>query len=87
MMGDPSPDRPVVRSVADTTIRRGMGDEKQHLIRVAGSFGDDGRFHVTPTGAQGSHQLAKSAAANGIAFVADGEVVGPGDEVSVLFLG
>jgi molybdopterin biosynthesis enzyme len=86
MMGILVPARPVVRAVSDSGIGRPMGDEKVHFVRVVAHFGSDGRLHVTPTGAQGSHQLAESAAANGFARLADGEVVGPGDEVDVLYL-
>ena len=42
-------------------------DGKVHWDRVHGAFGADGRFHVRSTGAQGSHQLAATAAANGLA--------------------
>ena len=38
--------------------------------------------HVTPVGAQGSHQLAATALANAIAVVPDGDGVPPGGEVA-----
>ena len=37
----------------------------------------DGRWHVRSTGAQGSHQLAATAAADGLALVPDGDGVAP----------
>jgi molybdopterin molybdotransferase len=86
MMGMEHPGRPRVRAIADRPLRRGMGDGKLHLVRVVASFGADGRLHIVPTGAQGSHQLASSAAANGLAIVADGEDVPLGAEVEILYL-
>ena len=86
MMGVGSPERPVVRAVADAPIARRHGDGKQHLVRVVGTFAPDGRLHVTSSGAQGSHQLAASAAANGLGIVGDGEVIAVGSEIDVLYL-
>jgi molybdopterin molybdotransferase len=54
---------------------------------VHGGFGADGRWHVRSTGAQGSHQLASTAAANGLAAIADGDGIPAGAEVQVLLLG
>ena len=51
-----------------------------------GVFGPDGRFHVRSTGAQGSHQLAATAGASGLAVVPDGDGVAPGGDVRVLLL-
>jgi molybdenum cofactor synthesis domain-containing protein len=87
MMGVEPPGRPVVRAIADAAIARHPGDGKQHLVRVVGTFAPDGRLHVAPTGAQGSHQLAASAAANGLAVVEDGAGVAVASEVAVLYLG
>jgi molybdenum cofactor synthesis domain-containing protein len=79
-------DRPRVRAVADTGLPR-RPDGKEHLIRVYGSFADDGRLHVRSTGPQGSHQLAATAQADGIALVPDGVGIPPGGDVEVLLLG
>ena len=43
----------------------------------------DGRVEVRSTGAQGSHQLASSAAASGLAILPDGTDVEPGGDVEV----
>jgi len=78
-------DRRRVLAVADEGLRR-RPDGKTHLVRVFGSFGDDGRLHVRSSGPQGSHQLAATAQADGIAVVLDGEGVEPGGSVEVLLL-
>lgn len=77
--------RPAVRAIADRPLRR-KPDGKTHFVRVFGSFGTDGRLHVHDTGPQGSHQLASTAAANGLAIVPDGPGVESGGEVDVLLL-
>ncbi len=58
-------------------------DGKVHYQRVHGAFGDDGRYHVSARGPQGSHQLAASAVANALAEVPDGDGVAPGGGVLV----
>jgi molybdopterin molybdotransferase len=85
MMGHTVLDRPKVRAVADEDFRR-RTDGKLHLVRVHGAFADDGRWHVRSTGAQGSHQLAATAAANGLALLDDGTGVPAGADVAVLLL-
>ncbi len=85
MMGHAVIDRPRVRAVADEGLRR-RPDGKVHWNRVVGQFKDDGRLHVRSTGAQGSHQLASTAAANGLAAVPDGPGIEAGGEVDVLLL-
>jgi molybdopterin biosynthesis enzyme len=55
-------------------------------MRVQAEFADDGRCHVVPVRAQGSHQLAATSSANAIAVVPDGEGVPAGGEVAVLLL-
>jgi molybdenum cofactor synthesis domain-containing protein len=82
---DDALDRPTVLAVADEGLRR-TPDGKLHLVRVQGRFEADGRLHVRATGAQGSHQLAASAAADGLALLSDGDGVGPGGDVRVLWL-
>jgi molybdopterin molybdotransferase len=54
---------------------------------VHGAFGVDGRWHVRSSGEQGSHQLAATAAANGLALVPDGDGIDAGGEVEVLLIG
>jgi molybdopterin molybdotransferase len=85
MAGHTVLDRTTVRAVADDGLPR-RPDEKLHLVRVHGSFAPDGRLHVRSTGAQGSHQLASTAAANGLALVPDGDGVPPGGDVDVVLI-
>jgi molybdenum cofactor synthesis domain-containing protein len=85
MMGRTDVLRPSVLAVADEPLRR-RPDGKLHLMRVHASFGADGRLHVSARGPQGSHQLAATAVANALAYVADGEGVGTGGEVPVTLL-
>jgi molybdenum cofactor synthesis domain-containing protein len=85
MMGHRSLDRPRVVAVADADLRRGP-DAKIHFVRVTASFGPDGRVHVRPVAAQGSHQLAATAGANGLAAVPDGHGVTTGGEVDTILL-
>jgi UTP--glucose-1-phosphate uridylyltransferase/molybdopterin molybdotransferase len=56
-------------------------------MRVFGTFENDGRLHIRDTGPQGSHQLAATALANGLALVPDGEGLAAGSEVEVMLLG
>ncbi len=86
MMGHPSIDHPRVLAVADDGLRR-RPDGKLHLVRTRGQFGPDGRWHVRSTGVQGSHQLAATAAADGLALLPDGDGVRPGGDVEVLLIG
>ena len=85
MMGHRHLARPSVVAIADEGLRR-RPDDKIHLMRVVATFADDGRVHVVPVGAQGSHQLAATATANAIAVVDDGDGIEAGDEVAVLLL-
>ena len=77
--------RPKIRAVLDAPIAR-KPDGKIHYVRVHGSFAPDGRLHVRDTGPQGSHQLAATALANGLAEVPDGSGLGAGAEVDVLVI-
>jgi molybdenum cofactor synthesis domain-containing protein len=86
MMGHTELDRPHVAAVADEPFRR-RADGKLHLVRVHGAFAADGRWHVRSTGAQGSHQLAATAGANGLALVPEGAGVDTGADVDVLLIG
>ena len=77
--------RPKVRAVLDAPIPR-KPDGKVHYVRVHGSFAADGRLHVRDTGPQGSHQLAATALANGLAEVPDGSGLAAGADVDVLLI-
>ncbi|WP_420452779.1 gephyrin-like molybdotransferase Glp [Ilumatobacter sp.] len=85
MMGHRRGSRPRLVAVADEDLRRST-DGKTHFVRVNGSFGGDGRYHVTTVGAQGSHQLAATATADALAVVGDGDGVAAGSDVEVLLL-
>lgn len=85
MMGHARLSRPSVVAVADDGLVR-RPDGKTHLMRVTASFADDGRCHVRPVRAQGSHQLAATATADAIAVVPDGDGVPAGADVAVLLL-
>ncbi|MGA1087528.1 MAG: molybdopterin molybdenumtransferase MoeA, partial [Ilumatobacteraceae bacterium] len=78
--------RPTIHAVVDAPLRR-KPDGKTHFMRVFGHFGSDGRLHVRDTGPQGSHQLAATAAANGLAIVPDGTGIDAGGAVEVMLLG
>jgi len=85
MAGHLEPRRPTVDAVADAPIRR-RPDGKIHFVRVTARFGDDGRVHVQPVGAQGSHQLSATSLANGLAAVPDGDGVAVGGTVRTILL-
>jgi molybdenum cofactor synthesis domain-containing protein len=85
MMGHRRLTRPNLVAVADAGLTR-QADGKVHFMRVNGEFGDDGRYHVRPVAAQGSHQLAATALADAMAVVPDGPGVPEGGEVAVLLL-
>ena len=78
--------RPTVRAVLDVSIKRKQ-DGKVHYVRVFGGFESNGRLHVRDTGPQGSHQLASTALANGLAYVPDGMGIEAGAEVDVYVIG
>ena len=85
MMGHREVARPSAVAVADQELRRHT-DGKIHLMRVTVVSGDDGRLHVRPVGAQGSHQLAATALADAMALVPDGDGIPEGADVAVLML-
>jgi molybdopterin molybdotransferase len=78
--------RPAIRAVLDSPLKRKQ-DGKIHFMRVFGEFAKDGRLHVRDSGPQGSHQLASTAMANGLAYVPDGNGLQAGEDVSVYLLG
>lgn len=85
MMGHRRLTRTSIVAIADADLSR-HPDGKVHFARVNGAFADDGRYHVTPVGAQGSHQLAATASADAMAVLPDGGGVEAGSEVAVLLL-
>ncbi len=86
MMGHSRLSRTSIVAVADTGFAR-TPDGKVHFARVNGEFGDDGRYHVRPVGAQGSHQLSATASADAMAVLPDGNGLPVGADVAVLLLG
>ena len=85
MMGHTRLTRTSVVAVTDAPLKR-TPDGKVHFLRVNGEFADDGRFHIRPVGAQGSHQLAATAGADAMAVVPDGNGLDTGMDVAVLLL-
>jgi molybdenum cofactor synthesis domain-containing protein len=85
MMGHHRLARRSLVGITDADLTR-RPDGKVHLMRVTGTFEDDGRYHVHPVSAQGSHQLAATALADALAIVPDGAGVPAGAEVAVLLL-
>ena len=85
MMGHRHLTRLNLVAVADVALDR-HPDGKVHFVRVNGDFADDGRYHVRPVGAQGSHQLAATALADAMAVVPDGPGIPAGADVAVLLL-
>ncbi|HTH04621.1 MAG TPA: hypothetical protein VL916_02080, partial [Ilumatobacteraceae bacterium] len=59
---------------------------KTHYQRVTGHFAADGRYHVAPVVAQGSHQLAATASATALVVLPDGDGVAKGSDVPALLL-
>jgi molybdopterin molybdotransferase len=85
MMGHRRLTRMNLVAVADEALDR-QSDGKVHFVRVNGDFADDGRYHVRPVSAQGSHQLAATALADAMAVVPDGPGVPAGADVAVVLL-
>ncbi|HEX9991389.1 MAG TPA: gephyrin-like molybdotransferase Glp [Acidimicrobiales bacterium] len=83
--GPATAERPRVLALAPDGIRRSP-DGKLHLDRVVAEPAPGGGLAVRPVRAQGSHQLAATALANGIAVVPDGNGVEPGGLVETLLL-
>ena len=85
MMGHSQLTRTRLVGVTDVDLPR-HADGKVHFVRVTGAFADDGRYHVRPVGAQGSHQLAATALAQALVALPDGDGVPAGTDVTVLLL-
>lgn len=80
-------DLPRVTAVAGPGLTR-RPDDRTTLMRVACHWDADGRVQARPVHAQGSHQLAASAGANGLAVLpADGEGATEGSPVTVVLIG
>ncbi len=84
MMGDPAPDRSVVRAIADADFTR-RGDGKVHFDRIRVVY-RDGAYHAIRSGAQASNVLSGMAAANGLAILPDGDTIPAGEMVEVMLL-
>ena len=85
MMGHGHVARPSLVGITDSDLRR-HADGKVHFVRVTGAFADDGRYHVNPVAAQGSHQLAATALADALVVLPDGDGVPAGTDVAVVML-
>ena len=85
MTGHTVLDRRRVQAVADAGLPR-RPDGKLHLVRVRAEPGDDGRFHVHPSGGQGSHMLRSMALANALALNPDGPGIDAGQSVPTMLL-
>jgi molybdopterin molybdotransferase len=85
MAGHLQRDRPVLRAVAATDLRR-RRDGKLHLMRVVVRQQDDGTMSVVPSGVQASHMLNALAEANALALVPDGEGLRAGQRLEVMML-
>lgn len=85
MMALPSIDRPRVTAIADVDFRR-RRDGKTHYQRANASFGADGRVHVAPVSAQGSHQLAATSLASAMVLLPDGDGAPAGADVDTILL-
>ena len=85
MMGHRRLTRTSLVAVADADFDR-TADGKTHFVRVNGAFGDDGRYHVSPVSAQGSHQLAATASADAMVVLSDGDGIAAGSDVATLLL-
>jgi len=85
MGGHAAVSRMAMRAVTDVDIER-RPDGKTHVMRCTGAFESDGRYHVLPVSAQGSHQLAATATADAVILVSDGDGLRAGDEVDALLL-
>jgi molybdopterin molybdotransferase len=89
LAGRPDSDlyRPAVPAVVDDAVWRGANDGRTSYLRVQATVKTDGRYHMTSTGGQASHQLYAMALANGLAIVPPGVEVVAGECVDLLLLG
>lgn len=76
----------IVDGVAAEPLRR-RPDGKTHFARVVCEWDATASSYVVRSaGAQGSHQMASMAAANGLAVLPDGDTIEPGTTVRVRLL-
>ena len=85
MMALPDIDRRRVAAVADAPFRR-RPDGKTHFQRAVAHFDADGRVHVAPVSAQGSHQLAATSLADAMVVLPDGDGAAPQCDVDTILL-
>lgn len=78
-------DRPRLRAIAETDLRRRPGPVL-HLMRVTAHADSSGTLYVRSSGRQRSHMLRSMADANALALVPDGEGVQAGETVQILLL-
>jgi molybdopterin molybdotransferase len=78
--------RTAVPGVVDDEGWKGGRDGRTGYVRVSTRLDEDGRWHVTSSGGQGSHQLYAMAHADGLAVSPPGVDVRRGDAVGVLRL-
>lgn len=82
MAGYPDPHPRRLQAMVPEGLDR-RSDGKTHFVRVLLDSTDEGLVAHT-SGGQGSHQLAASAGADGLAVLGDGPGVGPGSRVDVI---
>lgn len=85
MAGHSGSGRAEVDALADEPLRR-RPDGKVHFMRAVARIADDGRVHVVPVAAQGSHQLAATSLANALVAVPDGDGIPVGGTVRATLL-
>ena len=85
MAGHSGSGRVEVDALTDEPLRR-RSDGKVHFMRVVARIADDGRVHVVPVAAQGSHQLAATSLANALVAVPDGDGIPAGGTVRATLL-
>ncbi len=85
MMGKRRWDRPVIRAVTKERIIN-RGDPRRLFARCIITL-EDGRYHASLTGPQGSGILTSMVSANALTIIPEGvQVVEPGEEIDVLML-
>ncbi|MFM7253296.1 MAG: gephyrin-like molybdotransferase Glp [Ilumatobacteraceae bacterium] len=85
MAGHSSSGRAEVDALVDQPLHR-RPDGQVHFMRAVASVGADGRVHVVPVSAQGSHQLAATSLANALVAVPDGDGIPVGGTVRATLL-
>ena len=84
LMGYRKTTRPLYRAIIEEDVAN--GDGRTYVVRVR-AWREDGRWHISSTGAQGSGILRSMVGANGLAFVPGGaRGVHAGEEIDFLLL-